>query len=154
MSLVSSQVDDLVKVADLEGHVDSVSWRITYFFSPNRVASCCSRSSANSATTSAARSGALAPQQTRTDMTRTKWTELRDARLATFNNEERAEYDRAYRAAALAGITHPAASGLPRGPRSTCTHMNDNGLKPRSIRDQRTNPTAITALMAVIPGAG
>ena len=38
----------------------------------------------------------------RTDMTRTKWTELRDARLATLTVEERAEYDRAYRAAALA----------------------------------------------------
>ena len=38
----------------------------------------------------------------RTEMTRTKWTELRDARLASFNDEERAEYDRAYRAAALA----------------------------------------------------
>lgn len=34
-------------------------------------------------------------------MTRTKWTEFRDARLATFTNEERAEYERGYRAAAL-----------------------------------------------------
>ena len=32
-------------------------------------------------------------------MTRTKWTELRDSRLAAFTDEERAEYDRAYRAA-------------------------------------------------------
>ena len=35
-------------------------------------------------------------------MTRTKWTELRDARLAAFSDEERAEYERGYRAAALA----------------------------------------------------
>ena len=35
-------------------------------------------------------------------MTRTKWTELRDARPAGFSDEERADYDRAYRAAALA----------------------------------------------------
>jgi ribosome-binding protein aMBF1 (putative translation factor) len=34
-------------------------------------------------------------------MTRTKWAELRDARLSTFTDEQRAEYDRAYRAAAL-----------------------------------------------------
>jgi DNA-binding XRE family transcriptional regulator len=35
-------------------------------------------------------------------MTRTKWTELRDARVATFTDEQRAQYDGAYRAAALA----------------------------------------------------
>jgi DNA-binding XRE family transcriptional regulator len=35
-------------------------------------------------------------------MTQTKWTELRDARLANFRDVERAEYKRAYRAAALA----------------------------------------------------
>ena len=34
-------------------------------------------------------------------MTTTKWTELRDARLASFNVDERAEYDSAYRAADL-----------------------------------------------------
>jgi DNA-binding XRE family transcriptional regulator len=35
-------------------------------------------------------------------MTRTKWSELRNARVATLTDEQRAEYDRAYRAAALA----------------------------------------------------
>ena len=35
-------------------------------------------------------------------MTRTKWTEIRDTRLASFTDDERVEYDRAYRAAALA----------------------------------------------------
>ena len=40
--------------------------------------------------------------QTRNEMTRTKWTELRDDRLATFSDDERDDYDRAYRAAALA----------------------------------------------------
>ena len=38
----------------------------------------------------------------RTDLARTKWTELRDSRLATSTDDERVEYDRAYSASVLA----------------------------------------------------
>ena len=84
---------------ELRFDLDTIAWRITYFFTePRRIVprgAPCPRSKGTLASPTAT-------LQTRNEMTRTKWTELRDDRLATFSDDERDDYDRAYRAAALA----------------------------------------------------